>query len=273
MTTTNPTQAEMWNGPSGESWVAMQEHMDVQLHSLGQAVMAELALQRGERVLDIGCGAGTTTQQLAAVVGDANVVGVDISRPLVEHARRRAPAIRFELADAGTAQLGTFDAIFSRFGVMFFSDPVAAFTNLASMLRPGGRVGFVCWRPVDDNPVMTVPMAAAVAAGLPAPPPPDDPFAPGPFAFADKGRLAGILSHAGFSSILIEPHDERIGGNDPATTLEVSLRIGPLGRLLREQPQYRDVAIAAVKSALVSYTENNRVLMPSATWIVTAKKR
>ncbi len=269
----NAAQIEQWNGISGDSWVAMNERLDRQLAPLGDAALAALAPRLGEHVADIGCGAGQTTRQLAEAVGPTGrVVGLDVSAALLAHARARTTAanVVYVEGDAQIHALPTIDAVFSRFGVMFFADPVAAFANLHRALRPGGRLAFVCWRPITENPLFTVPVDAAVAAGIMAPAP-TDPLAPGPFAFADAARVTDLLSRAGFAEIRVAPHDERIGGGDLEEALELGLRVGPLGRLLREHPEHAARAVDAVRAALVPYVTPTGVLMPSATWIVTAR--
>ncbi|HNN94353.1 MAG TPA: class I SAM-dependent methyltransferase [Pseudomonadota bacterium] len=265
----NQDQIAYWSGPVGDTWVAMGERLDKQLDPLGQVTLRALAPKPGERLADIGCGAGQTTSQLAAT--GAQVMGVDVSAPLLAAARQRFPGLSFVEADAAIYDFGELDAIFSRFGVMFFSDPVAAFTHFHRCLRPGGRIAFMCWRAVEKNPLMLAPIAAAVAAGIPAPPP-GDPYAPGPFAFADGERLTSILTRAGFSDIQLTPHDESVGGNDLDAALDLALQIGPLGRLLRESPQHREAALSAVRATLATYLQNGVVMMPSATWVVTARK-
>jgi len=177
----------------------------------------------------------------------------------------------FRQADAQTDDLGhgAFDAAFSRFGVMFFADPVAAFANIRRALKPGGRLGFVCWRPLFENPWMLEPMQAALPF-LP-PPPPMDPTAPGPFAFADAERVRGILAGAGFSAIQIEPFDTRIGGSSVEQTLTLAFRVGPLGAALREHPELAEQVAEAVRARLAPYDTPGGVLMPAATWIVQAR--
>lgn len=269
----NAEQIEYWSGQAGDIWVAQQTRLDNQLAPLGLTTVAALAPSRGEVIADIGCGAGQTTQQITErVAPDGRALGVDVSTPMVALAKKRFPDLSFTEADAATYQFPEkLDAVFSRFGVMFFTDPVAAFKNLASQLRPGGRLAFVCWRAPDENPIMTLPMQAAVQAGLPKPLPPDDPYAPGPFAFANKERTQGLLEKAGFKGVSLAPHDERIGGNDLEGALELALHVGPLGRLLREQPQLRDSVIDAVRDALRPFETGGKVMLPSATWIVTAR--
>jgi SAM-dependent methyltransferase len=274
--TVNAEQIEYWNGVAADIWVAQQDRLDRQLDPLGRAALRALAPRAGDLVLDVGCGSGQTTLQLADAVGpDGGVLGVDISAQLLAAARQRNrhPNVAFQLADAQTHVFDRpFDAIYSRFGVMFFADPAAAFANLGRALKPGGRMAFVCWRGEALNPIMTVPMAAA-AKHLPPQPPPQNPDAPGPFAFADSARIARILGGAGFASVVITPHDEAIGGNDGAATLELALKIGPLGRYLREHPDKRARVIDSVREALEPFMVDGVARLPSASWIVTAARQ
>lgn len=272
----NADQVAYWNAQAGETWATHQERLDRQIETLGAVAMAALAPRPGEGAIDIGCGCGQTTLALAGAVGPGGfVTGVDISRPMLAVARRRAASAAnaaFLEADAQTHPFppGAADAIFSRFGVMFFEDPSAAFANIRAALKPGGRLGFVCWRPFPLNEWMLVPLQAALAL-VPAPPPPPDPFAPGPFAFADADRVRGILEGAGFSEIAIEPHDARIGGNPLDEAVDLALRVGPLGMLLRENPDRKEAVIAAVREALRPHEGPDGVMLNSATWIVTAR--
>jgi SAM-dependent methyltransferase len=271
----NAAQVEYWNEATGPTWAELQAPLDRQLAPLGRAAMAALAPRAGEQILDVGSGSGETTLELAAAVAPGGAVtGVDISRPMLEVARRRAEGlagVNFFEADAQTHPFspGSFDAAFSRFGVMFFADPPAAFANIRMALKPGGRLAFVCWQAPSENPVMVLPMMAA-APHLPPMPPPE-PFAPGPFAFADPGRVRGILTEAGFDGIQIAPHTEKVGGGDLDTALNLALRVGPLGRMLRENPGAHDAVVGAVRQALAAHDSPDGVKLDSATWIVTAR--
>lgn len=274
----NIAQVEYWNARVGETWARFQDQLDRQLAPLGAAGMQALAAGPGESLIDIGCGCGQTSLELARRVGpEGAVVGVDISQPMLEVARRRAAAspeltVRFREADVQTADLGesVFDAAFSRFGVMFFSDPAAAFANLGRSLRSGGRLAFVCWRPFADNPWMADPLAAALPF-IPTPTP-TDPLAPGPFAFADADRVRTILIAAGFTGIDIRPHDTRVGGGDVDQALQLALRVGPLGSVLREDPSLVREVTAAVRRVLEDHLTPDGVLMRAAVWIVTAQR-
>lgn len=270
--TPNAQQALYWNESAGPTWADLQAPLDRQLQPLGRRAMAELDLGPGRRILDIGCGAGETTLALAAAGAEAT--GVDISRPLLDVARRRAeglPGVRFLEADAQTYPFepASFDAAFSRFGVMFFSDPAAAFANIRKALKPGGRLAFVCWRTPAENPIMSLPMMAAMTY-VSTPPAPPEPGAPGPFAFADPERVKAILTTAGFQNIAVTPYEADIGPGDLETTLALALKVGPLGALLRENPDSRGAVIDAVRAALAPHVGHDGVKLGSATWIVTA---
>lgn len=271
----NAGQIAYWNDTAGKVWADVQGPLDRQLKPLGRAAMAALKPKAGERILDIGCGAGETTVELAErVAPGGTVTGVDISRPLLEVARRRggAEGVTFVEADAQTQAFepASFDAAFSRFGVMFFADPTAAFVNIRKALKPGGRMAFICWRPPIENPIIVLPMMAA-APLLPEQPPPPEPGAPGPFAFADPDRVRGILTDAGFEEIVIAKHDEKIGGGNLDTALDLALRIGPLGSMLREQPELAPRVTEAVRTALAQHDGPDGVKLDSATWLVTAR--
>ena len=270
----NAAQIDYWNAAVGRTWAQFQDQLDRQIDPLGLEAMRVLAPGPGENVLDIGCGCGQTTLQLATRVGpEGSVVGVDISGPMLEVARSRgvaAPAaqVSFRQVDAQTGALGTaaFEAAFSRLGVMFFSDPVAAFANIRQALRPGARLGFVCWRPLQENLWMRAPIEAA-RPFLP-PMPPADPLAPGPFAFAEADRVRAILAEAGFQNVAIDPFDTLIGGSDVEQTLDLSFRVGPLGAALRENPQLVEEVSGAVRATLSAYVTPRGVMMPAAVWIV-----
>ena len=272
----NVAQEEYWNGRAGETWVELQRLLDMELRPLGREAQAALAPRPGERVLDIGCGAGETSLDLAAAVAPGGaVLGVDISRTLLELAARRAAeqgtGARFEAADAQVSDFGgnRFDAVFSRFGVMFFADPFAAFANIRKALKPAGRIAFVCWRPPAENPLMTAPFKAAEP--LLPPMPPSDPLAPGPFALADPERVRRILAEAGFGQVAIRPFDAKVGGWMPEDALIVAQRVGPLGTVLRENPELRPKVLDAVAGELQRHTDaDGKVRLGAAVWIVTA---
>lgn len=271
-----------WNGDSGTRWAANLARLDMMLEDFGKAAIAAANARPGEQILDIGCGSGTSTFPLAEQVGpDGYVLGVDISEQLVEIARAAAPAgapVEFRCADAATAPLpaGSFDLLFSRFGVMFFDDPVAAFTHMRRALKPGGRLAFVCWRGAQENDWVRLPMAAIrdIVESIPA-----DPTAPGPFAFGDRQRLADILAAAGFTAIDIAPFDTSISYGRGATreeaiddALDMAFQVGPLARALADQPaDVREKAAIAVRAAFAKRPGETSVLIDGAAWIVTAR--
>jgi SAM-dependent methyltransferase len=273
----NKDQIEYWNNLAGQKWVAEAAQLDRMLQPLGEAALARAAARAGERVLDIGCGNGQTALALAARVGPTgSVLGVDISKPMLDVARMRASAekrtqLRFENADAQTFAFApaSFDLAFSRFGVMFFSDPVAAFANVARALVPGGRLVFVCWQALLENAWMREPMQAlAKHLTLPPPPPPD---APGPFAFANPERVRGILERAGFRDVRLEPKTGALvlgGSLDEAA--HMASEVGPAGALLREAaPAVRATALAAIREVVAARATPNGVEMPYAVWIAS----
>lgn len=276
----NTEQIKYWN-ETGSKWVALHAVIDEQIRPLGLRAMDRAALHAGDRVLDVGCGCGATTVELARrVAPGGRVTGIDISAVMLDEARRRAAelgvAAQFELADAQAYAFSpaSFDVMFSRFGVMFFVDPTAAFANLRRALQPDGRAAFVCWRSLPENPWMFVPLGAALQL-LPSPPLPA-PDAPGPFAFADPERVRGILGRAGFRDVQLDPVDEELsigGGAGLDETVAFMLQMGPTGALLREakDPSLEARVAAAVRAALVPYQTPRGIRMASASWIVTAR--
>jgi SAM-dependent methyltransferase len=235
------------------------------------------AAKPGEFVVDVGCGTGQTTLGLADAVGEnGQVVGVDISRPMLEWARGRArgPASRSSFFEADAASYPfkpVNDLVFSRFGVMFFDDPTSAFTNIRKALKPGGRLAFVCWRSPAENTWASAPLAAARPFLPPQPPP--DPLAPGPFAFADADRLKGILEAAGFRDVRIEKLDTVMNlGDSLEAAAEQMLQVGPLSRAASEvDAATRAQIVPAVRAALQPYATEKGVRPPAACWLVGAR--
>jgi SAM-dependent methyltransferase len=277
----NAQQIQYWNDTAGEKWVRLQAVLDEMIRPLGQLAMARARLRPGERVLDVGCGCGDTTAELGCrVAPGGSATGVDICGVMLERARElaseRRVGARFELADAQTHAFppAGADVVFSRFGVMFFADPTAAFTNLRRALARGGRLAFVCWQALPENPWMFVPLGAALQH---VPPPPlPGPDAPGPFAFADPARVRGILDRAGYRDIAFEDVRETLtlsglGGLD--RTVDFMLQMGPTSALLREasDPTLVPRVAAAVRAALEPYLTSEGVRMASASWVVTAR--
>jgi SAM-dependent methyltransferase len=273
----NADQIEFWNGDAGDSWARHQQVMDKMIRPLGKVAMDECGVSSGDRVLDIGCGCGDTSLALANL--GAAVTGIDISEPMLAIARNRAQStegeIDFVLADALThAFKRDHTLLFSRFGVMFFSDPVAGFRNLASALTDAGRLSFICWRPALENAWISVPMLAA--APFMPPLPQTDPRAPGPFAFADKDYIADTLTSAGFNQIEINPVDESLivgGSDDMAQAIEFYEKIGPMARMFSElEESARGKALDAVRQAVQPYLLDSGLRLNSACWLVQARR-
>lgn len=269
-----------WNGEGGQTWVRNMDRIEANFVALTACLLAHSGAQPGEQVLDVGCGGGHTSRVLAqAVSPDGAVLAVDISEPILRVARQRHGAVAnlaFLQADAGNADLGTarFDLLFSRFGVMFFANPVAAFSELRRAVKPTGRVVFLCWRAMGENAWMAAPTAAAVAAlgEEHRPAPPADPRAPGPFAFADADYVGGILRGAGFSTVAIEPLDEAMHLGDVDTALDHLKSMGPISQALPKVSVDQQHAVdAAMRDALGRYLLDGEVRAPSATWLVTAR--
>jgi SAM-dependent methyltransferase len=275
----NQEQIHYWNEIAGPRWCALQEIMDPLLRSAGVAGMDAVGVGAGERALDVGCGCGDTSLELARRVGlRGRVVGIDVSGPMLERARSRAksvPNLEFVQEDAQTSDLGegSFDLAYSRFGTMFFADPEGAFANLHRALQPEGRLGFVCWQAVQLNPFMYEPVAAA-ATVIPLPPRPP-PGTPGPFALADPERLTRILERAGFRSVKLEDWQGEIEIGARATALNFFCEVGPLSAALREAdagPDLREKVVQAIGEMLSGYETPDGIRMPVALWLVTARK-
>jgi ubiquinone/menaquinone biosynthesis C-methylase UbiE len=249
--------------------------MDANMAAMGDAIVAFAQAGPGMAVLDVGCGTGATSLAIAGI--GAEVTGVDISKPMLALAQERAAkaglSISFVEADASShAFTPQFDLIVSRFGVMFFDAPVAAFANMRKALKPGGRIAFICWRTPPENLWAAAPLMAAKPF-LPEQPP-SDPLAPGPFAFSDPKRIEDILSQSGFSAIRIEKYDGVMTlGTDLGATAAQSLQIGPLSRAVGEVDDTTRARIAlAVQGALAKFVRPDGEIAPAAAcWLVAAQ--
>ena len=274
----NAPQIEYWNGPAGDRWAELADSQDILLGALGLAAIDACDIQPGHTVLDIGCGSGTTTIETARLVGtEGHVFGIDISTPMLEIGRARLQSIEnvgvtFDNKDVATYPFEeeTFDRVFSRFGVMFFVDPIAAFTNIQSGMKSGGRIAFVCWQALNKNPWMEIPFNIALQY-VPAPPPPD-PEAPGPMAFADPDRVRRILSEAGFVEIEMKSLETMLlfEPNVRATAQRL-VRLGAASRLLSDAPEDIKAQVEDdLSEGLAKFQTESGVMMDSATWIVSA---
>lgn len=272
----NDAQIEYWNGPAGQKWVDQSNRLDEMLAPFASKVLEVAALETGERPMDVGCGAGALSLSAADAAGAA--VGVDISEPLLSLARARAKqtgsAARFVRSDASTYETKQpYDVLVSRFGVMFFEDPVKAFSNLRDQMYPEGRMTFICWQALQCNDWAYAPLQAALPLLKEAPPQPD-PHAPGPFAFADKDRVAGILADAGWKDVGIEPFTPQIilPGDDIASSAGFMLQLGPLSRLIAAQGLEAPPIEEALQKRLAANADAaGRISMHSACWVISAK--
>jgi SAM-dependent methyltransferase len=276
----NEDQRKYWNEQAGPTWVSQQERLDPQIRPHGARGLALLDARAGERVLDVGCGCGETSLELARRVGPSGrVLGADISGPMLDRARERATAaglanLSFVQADAQTHgfEPASFDALFSRFGVMFFEDPPAAFTNLAKALRSGGRVAFVCWQPIAANPWLGVPMAALAPLLPPLPPLPEG--APGPFAFGDPARVEKILASAGFVEISLRGEHVPMGFPTVEEGARFLVEMGPVGAALRQTGDagLKERALSTLREVLRPHAPDGSPRLGSAIWLASARK-
>jgi SAM-dependent methyltransferase len=280
----NRDQIEHWGGAEGDHWVRHAAGHDRMLAPFADRLAATAQLSAGERVLDIGCGCGLTTVESAATVGpNGAVLGVDLSPQMLDVAKARADTAgvggwaRFEAVDAQAGDLGhgQWDVAISRFGVMFFDDPTAAFANIAGALSPGGRLVFCCWQALDVNDWMLVPgVAAAEHVPLPELGAGDQ---PGPFSLADADRIRSMLGRAGFDQVATEPYTTAVlvaGGGTIDETMDYLVTSGS-GRALLENAAEpaRTAAINAVREALEPLHDGDGVRLGAAAWIVTAERR
>jgi SAM-dependent methyltransferase len=274
----NADMLAFWNGKGGHIWVARQAHTDVTLQDISDALIAHAAPTVGESVLDVGCGCGASTLDFARAVGPSgSVTALDISGPMLDEARSRARAARvsnvdWQQADAATTSLEPYDLLTSNFGLMFFGDPVAAFRNARLAAKPGARMVFVCWRSLEENPWIAVPMRAA-ALHLP-PRPKGEPNSPGMFAFSDPAFVAEVLTAAGWSAPKMEMFDCTLDiaaglGLDEAVVQ--STQIGAVNSWLRDKPpEVISAAMTSIREAFSPFVEGSAVRLPAATWIVSS---
>ncbi len=269
----NADQASYWTSPAGEKWVRFQREIDELFLLITGRLLERAAPAPGEKVLDVGCGTGATSMALADAVGPTGAVtGIDISDLVLSHANTRKVAgqhdhITFLVADAQTHgfQAAHYDLLTSRFGVMFFADPVAAFTNMGRALRPGGRAAFVTWAEMAGNPWFTIPRDAAV--GVLGPVEPAPPRAPGPFAFTEIEYVEEILRNAGF--VDIEGTEEGVDLFSPRPLEEVAALASNLGTAARIVKEYDGTAdhvtqiTERVAAALAPFVEADGVRVPA----------
>jgi SAM-dependent methyltransferase len=275
MSIANTAQAEHWNsGEDAVHWTANQARYDRMLEPFTAMILQAAALQAGRQVLDVGCGCGTTTLAAARLVTPGEAVGIDLSGPMLARARgARLANATFEQGDAQVHPFepASFDTVISRFGTMFFADPVAAFANIRSATRPAGRLVFVCWQPRSANQWLLVPVAA-LAEHVPPPAAPGD--GPGMFAFADQDRLRQVLTDSGWRDIEATAEHAQIlvgGGGSIDDTVQF-IRTGSTGRtmLAGADAGTVDRAIASLRAALAPYKDADGVRLGASVWVVKA---
>ena len=281
----NAANAEMrryWNEVAGPRWVQRAPAQEARNIEVAAILLKAAAAKPGERLLDVGCGTGATLLPFAeAVAPGGHATGVDISQPMLDVARRRVAERRLDnvellLADAQVHEFApaSFDLVTSRFGVMFFAGPAAAFRNLCRAVKPGGRLCMAVWAPMAENAHMRIPFEIAVKHV--GPPAPVSPHAPGPLAFSDRDYLHGILDGAGFASIAITPTPFHMAGVGAEAVAEQAGAMGPSGRLLDEKQAdaaTRRRVIDETKAALAAYaTANGEVRLPGTFLLVTARR-
>jgi len=269
----NQKQIEFWNGDAGKKWVGEQEKMDQMLNPLSDVAIDIAEPRFDERVMDVGCGCGATSVELAR--RGAKVWGIDVSAPMLSRARKRGeeyPGMVFTEADASNYDFSSEQQlIFSRFGVMFFANPVEAFTNLRSALVPQGRMVFLCWQAANKNEWINR-VGQAVKKFLPEPTDVPDPRAPGPFAFAEQAYLEGILRQAGFQNVEFQSLSIDLKlASTAEEALDFQSNIGPLSAVIAQlEGKTRDEALNAAKEVLQDSMSAEGIKLGSAVWLVTA---
>jgi SAM-dependent methyltransferase len=247
---------------------------EMQFAPLGHRAISALSPKAGEYILDIGCGTGQTSVDLGKKIGSqGKILGIDLGPAVLKVATEKArnyTQVRFVQADAQIFHFdpGSYDAAFSRFGIMFFTDPVAAFTNIRAALKAGGRVAFVCWRSLEENELDMVPLEAAYPY---LPRQLADPGSDPPFSFSKPSTVRHILERAGLEDIDISAHDEEVGSGDLDSMLELALRVGSLGKIVREAPELRSLVLQPVREALAARDAPGGPKLKAATWIVQAR--
>ncbi|MBS0640800.1 MAG: methyltransferase domain-containing protein [Proteobacteria bacterium] len=274
-------QIAYWNDRTALHWAALQDRIETVFAPLTRLGLDAAAPCPGEHVLDIGCGCGDTVLALANAVGPAgHVLGVDVSAPMTARARERLAEAGIGHADVVVADAADHafppaqrDLLFSRFGVMFFAEPEAAAANLRCAMRSGGRLCWVVYRALEDNPWFTVPLQAA-SPWLP-PSPPADPAAPGTFALADADRVRLVLSTAGWREVNLTRHDLPLRLGSVAEADAAADLVSWMGPLARRLPGLTEVArvaaLRAVAGALRAHAQRDELVLTASIWIVSAR--
>jgi SAM-dependent methyltransferase len=273
----NQEMIDYWNGARGLRWVIEQEMRDRALLPFGDAALAAADARPGETVLDVGCGCGASSLALAAQVAPSGrVTGVDVSAPMLARARERAAGLAnldFLEADAAAHAFSGVDLIHSRFGVMFFSDPTQAFANMRAGMARGGRLAFICWRTLAENPWLALPFSA-IARVLPMLPS-VDPTAPGPLSLGDPERVRRVLGDAGWTDVKLTPYDHPVplgDGQGLDAAVADSMTVGPTGRVINASDEdARRTAHAVIRDALAPHLVGGGVELGGGAWVVTAR--
>ena len=282
MSEVNKNQRDFWSGKGGDIWVERQNAMDTMLSPLGEAALNKLNLNEGENVLDIGCGCGHTTLNIAKRISpDGQVTGLDISEPMLKRAKESANEMSisnasFNCVDVQTDDIGeeVYSAAFSRFGVMFFEDPIAAFRNINKSLITGASLSFVCWQSPTVNPWQSL-FVQEVKKFIDLPSPP--PRSPGPFAFMESEYVSSILEESDFQNIKIEGHEAEVNmfsGRSLSDSVKDYISINPVvsGMLKDSTEQEKTEIINSAIEAFSPYYSAKGLMFPSATWLVTTTK-
>ena len=279
------TQSEYWNGPAGEKWASLASNQDSLLGRLGEAAMDAAGISTGQSVLDIGCGSGGSTFEISRRIGAAGTVwGVDISGPMLGIAADRLEShqienVKFSEADVTTFDFNDhyFDIAFSRFGVMFFEDPIASFSSIANSLKSKGELAFCCWRSLSKNQWFELPLNAGlkICDGSDPMGAEESSYVPGPMAFKDRDRIDNILNESGFSNILIRDYKSSlVVGLTPEIAAKNLMKIGPLSRVIQDSDNHIKALVQAeLEKQLMHHVTPKGVELKSNAWIVTANKR
>jgi SAM-dependent methyltransferase len=279
--TANAAQQEYWNTIAGPRWIGLEGFVERRVRAVNDLLLARSGLVAAEKVLEVGCGTGAFTVPLAEAVGErGTVLGADISAAMLAAARQRLADtglrnVTLVEADAQTHEFapGRFDLVTSRFGVMFFADPAAAFANLLRPVRPDGWLCFACWASLEDNRHWLIPYEVVLRhLGPPAPKPPR---APGPMAFADPDYVRSFLGAAGWAQIEIHRETPDIISSTAQEEAEHACIMGPSGRLIDEkQPDQasRETIQAEIEEAFAAALQDGKTRLPSTVLIVTARR-
>jgi len=280
MAIANTEMAAAWDGPEGDHWTEHAERYESVGPAFWDALAAAINIQPHDDVLDLGCGTGRSTRDVARLAKAGSVLGVDLSRRMLDRARATAQTegltnVRFQHADAQVHpfERNAFDVVISNFGAMFFADPVAAFTNLAGAMRPGGRLGLLAWRQLSDNEWLMAIRAALIAGrDLPTTPPVG---APGPFGLADETHTRTVLGSAGLLDVVIERIDAPMRfGHDAKDAFEFLSTLGITRGLLQDlDPDTAASATDQLRRTIAEHEDNNGVTFGGSAWIVTARSR